>query len=145
MLTAKEEKFSVNVFKGMTLTDAYKDAYDSDNMSDKTINEKASLLAKKDKIRTRIEELRKEANSEAIMTAIERKKWLTDVIKDKQQEDVYFKGEDGVETKIGTKTADLNTKMKAMDILNKMDGEYIEKLKIGNDDDKPFEVNIKVI
>lgn len=146
MLTAKEENFCVNIaIKNMTYTDAYKQAYDSENMTDKTINEKASILAKKDKIRTRIEELRKEANSEAILSAIERKKWLSDVITNNQQEDVYFKGEDGLETKIGTKNADLNTKMKAMDILNKMDGEYIEKLKLSNDEEKPFEISIKVI
>lgn len=145
MLTAKEEKFSLNVFSGMTLTDAYKDAYDSENMSDKTINEKASLLAKKDKIRTRIQELRNQANSEAIMSAIERKKWLTNVINNKEQEDIYIKGNDGLETKVGSKNADLNTKIKAMDILNKMDGEYIEKLKLASDDDKPFEIKVTVV
>lgn len=146
MLTAKEENFCVNVaIKNMTQTDAYKNSYNAENMSDKVICNKASLLMQKGDIRVRIEQLRKEANSEAILSAIERKKWLSDVITNQQQEDIYFKGEDGVETKIGSKNADLNTKMKAMDILNKMDGEYIEKLKLGNDDDKPFEINIKVI
>jgi len=132
MLTAKEEKFSVNVFSGMTLTDAYKDAYDAENMKDETIYVKASNLIKKDKIRIRVQELREKANNEAIMSAIDRKKWLTKVIKGDIKENEI-------------KEADISTKIKAIDTLNKMDGEYIEKLKLSSDDDKPFEVNIKVV
>lgn len=107
MLTAKEEKFCINVFSGMTYTDAYRDAYDSDNMSDKTINEKASLMAKKDKIRTRIQQLRSEANSDKILSAIRRKEILTDIVLNRDNDD---------------------SRMKAIDILNKMDGEYITKI-----------------
>lgn len=106
MLTAKEEKFSVNVFSGMTLTDAYKDAYNTDNMTDKTANEKASLLAKKDKIRSRIQQLRDEANNSKIVSAIKRKEILSDIVLNENVSD----------------------KMKAIDILNKMDGEYITKI-----------------
>lgn len=107
MLTAKEEKFCINVFSGMTYTDAYRDAYDSENMSDKTINEKASLMAKKDKIRTRIQQLRSEANSDKILSAIQRKEILTDIVLNRDNDD---------------------SRMKAIDILNKMDGEYITKI-----------------
>lgn len=107
MLTAKEEKFCINVFSGMTYTDAYRDAYDSENMSDKTINEKASLMAKKDKIRTRIQQLRSEANSDKILSAIRRKEILTDIVLNRDNDD---------------------SRMKAIDILNKMDGEYITKI-----------------
>ena len=35
MLTAKEEKFCLNVASGMTLTDAYKNSYNAENMLDK--------------------------------------------------------------------------------------------------------------
>ena len=58
------------------------------------------------------------------MSAIERKKWLTDVVKDIQREECMVKMPDGEEMVIGSKNADLNTKLKAIDILNKMDGEY---------------------
>lgn len=108
MLTAKEDKFCNSVASGMTLTDAYKNSYNAENMTDKTINEKACLLSKKDKIRARIEELRDKASDEAIMTAIERKKWLTQQIED-----------------LGNNLGD---RLKAIDILNKMSGEYITKV-----------------
>lgn len=143
-LNVKQEKFIQNIVKGMSQRQAYKDAYQV-NYSEKSIDEKACTLFNSEKVQERYKELMKATEDKAIMTAIERKKWLTDVINNNQQEDIYFKGDDGVETKIGSKNADLNTKMKAMDILNKMDGEYIEKLKLSNDEDKPFEISIKVI
>lgn len=109
MLTAKEESFCNDVASGMTLTDAYKDSYNAENMSDKTINEKASLLAKKDKVRTRIDELREKASNKTIMNTIQRKEWLTKLI---------------VQDEKASKT----DKLKALDILNKMDGEYVTKI-----------------
>ena len=109
MLTAKEESFCNDVASGMTLTDAYKDSYNAENMSDKTINEKASLLAKKDKVRTRIDELREKASNKTIMKTIQRKEWLTKLIMQDEK-------------------ASKTDKLKALDILNKMDGEYVTKI-----------------
>lgn len=109
MLTAKEESFCNDVASGMTLTDAYKDSYNAENMSDKTINEKASLLAKKDKVRTRIDELREKASNKTIMNTIQRKEWLTKLIMQDEK-------------------ASKTDKLKALDILNKMDGEYVTKI-----------------
>jgi phage terminase small subunit len=109
MLTAKEESFCNDVASGMTLTDAYKDSYNAENMSDKTINEKASLLAKKDKVRTRIDELREKASNKTIMNTIQRKEWLTNLIMQDEK-------------------ASKTDKLKALDILNKMDGEYVTKI-----------------
>lgn len=57
-LTDKQEKFSVCVSKGDNLSDAYRKSYDIKNMSDKTINEKASLMMNNDKVRARVNELR---------------------------------------------------------------------------------------
>lgn len=110
MLTDKQEKFCINVASGMTLCDAYKNSYDAENMQDNTIYNKASDLSKKGEIRERIEQLRKEARTDTIMTAIQRKQFLTDMImKDTE--------------------ANRTDKLKALDILNKMDGEYVEKIK----------------
>lgn len=108
MLTAKEEKFCNNVASGMTLTDAYKDSYDTENMTDKSINELACRLAKKVKIRSRIEDLREKAQNKAIMSAVKRKEWLTQQIEDLSN--------------------NLGDRLKAIDILNKMSGEYITKV-----------------
>ena len=141
MLNAKQEKFINNIVSGMSQRQAYKDAYQV-NYSDEAIDSKASTLFNSEKVQIRYKELIEKAQDKAIMSAIERKKWLTEVIQNIQCEDVYFKTEDGLETKVGSKNADLNTKMKAMDMLNKMDGEYITKVDAEVDSD--INVTIKV-
>jgi hypothetical protein len=77
-------------------------------MSDKTINEKASLLAGQDKIRARVKELREQVVSPKIISAQKRKEWLTEVIEDPN--------------------IDINARLKASDQLNRMEGEYITKV-----------------
>ena len=123
MLNVKQEKFINNIVSGMSQRQAYKDAYQV-NYDEDAIDNNASKLFNKDEVQARYKELIEKAQDKAIMSAIERKKWLTEVIQNIQCEDIYFKTEDGLETKVGSKNADLNTKMKAMDMLNKMDGEY---------------------
>lgn len=109
MLTAKQEKFVQNiVFEEMTQADAYRSAYNAEKMTDKTINEKASILANKDNIRARMAELRGEMTTPKVMTAQKRLEWLTNVV----QSD---------ETSVGDK-------LKAVDLMNKMQGEYVQKV-----------------
>lgn len=109
MLTAKEEGFCRDVaLKGMTLTDAYKNNYDTKNMTDKSINELASRLANKVKIRSRIKELRSKAESKDIKSSIDRQIWLTE--------------------QIDNETINITDRLKAVDILNKMTGEYTTKI-----------------
>ena len=103
----------------MSQRQAYKDAYNAENMADETIDAEACKLFNDHKVATRYRELMEELKDKAIMTATERMIWLSEVIKDIQTEKVVI---DGVE--VGNKNADLSTKMKAMDILNKMSGEY---------------------
>lgn len=127
MLTAKQEKFAQGVaLEDMTYTEAYKSAYDTQNMSDKTVNEKACLLAKNDKIRARIEELRAEAMSDKIMSARERLEWLTRVIKEQEMETKAVLVE-GSAVEVQTKPT-LDHRLKAMDQMNKMTGEYTQKV-----------------
>lgn len=124
MLTPKQEKYVQNLIKGMSQRQAYRDAYPDDKSSDETIDKNACKLFHDSKIISRYKELLDKTQEQTIMTAIERKKWLTEVIKDIQREECNVKTPDGEEIQVGLKNADLNTKMKAMDILNKMDGEY---------------------
>ena len=56
-LTPKQEAFAKAVAGGMSQSDAYRSAYSAGNMSDKTINEKASVELAKDKVRARVNEL----------------------------------------------------------------------------------------
>ena len=63
-------------------------------------------------IKKYIEELQEKAKGNRIMTAIERREFLTSMIKDR---------------------------LKALDILNKMDGEYTQKVEVnGNINSNPF-------
>jgi phage terminase small subunit len=108
MLTAKQEAFVQNIIKGMSQADAYRSAYSTKNMADKTIHENASRLANDSKVRARLDELRGQISTENIMTAQKRLEWLTELI---------TSGEES--------TSD---KLKAIDIMNKMTGEYVQKV-----------------
>jgi len=123
VLNARQEKFINNIVKGMTQREAYKDAYNA-SYDNNAIDNKASKLFNRYEVKTRYQELLNEAKDKSIMSSIERKKWLTDVINNIEREEVNVKNENGEEIYVASKNADLNTKLKAIDILNKMDGEY---------------------
>ena len=108
MLTPKQETFVQNIIKGMSQADAYRSAYSAKRMSDKTIHETASRLMADPKISTRVKELRDKLSKETIMSAQKRLEWLTEAI---NREDIA-----------------INDKLKAIDIMNKMQGEYTQKV-----------------
>lgn len=118
---ARHEKFAQELAKGvLSQRKAYRVAFPrSVNWKDETVDSKASALAKSDKVLARIKELQEEAASKAVMTATQRKEWLTNLIQN-----------DGETTQ---------NKLKAVDLLNKMDGEYIEKVQLGGNVNNPFE------
>jgi phage terminase small subunit len=106
MLTAKQEKFVQCIIEGMSQADAYRSAYSAKRMSDKTIHEAASRLMNDSKIVARVKELRDKISNEKIMSATRRAEKLTE-----------FATAD-----------DPNIAMKAIDLLNKMTGEYVQKV-----------------
>ncbi len=63
MLTSKQEKFVQELIKGKSQREAYQAAYDATNMKAATIDSKACLLFKQDKIRARYDELNMSAIS----------------------------------------------------------------------------------
>ena len=108
MLTPKQEKFCQGIVDGKSQVEAYKDAYNTAKMADKTVYETASRLMRDRNISARIEELRGKIEDSMIMSAKERARWLTDAI-----------------NQLGVSMPD---KLKALDILNKMTGEYVQKV-----------------
>lgn len=108
MLTQKQEAFAQNIVAGMNQADAYRSAYPNQRMSDKTIWESACRLSKNHKVIARIAELRDQLAKPTIMTAQERLEWLSELIKS----DAETTGD----------------KLKAADIMNKMQGEYIQRV-----------------
>lgn len=61
-------------------------------------------------IKKYIKELQEKAKTSRIMTAVERREFLTEIIKNGNEK--------------------VQDRLKALDILNKMDGEYIEKMQL---------------
>ena len=122
MLTPKQETFVQKIIEGMSQADAYRSAYSCKNMSDNAIYVNASKLAADAKVALRIKELRDELAKPSIMTAQERLEWLTERIADA-----------GV---------DINAKLKAIDIMNKMQGEYVQKVEA--DVKSEFTINIEL-
>ena len=124
MLNAKQERFIQNIVKGMSQREAYKEAYNA-KYKDEAIDNKASALFNKGEVQVRYKELIEQLEDKSIMSAKERMKWLTDVINGDILEDVPLMTdikEDKANTiKCPTK---IDTKLKALDTLNKMSGEY---------------------
>lgn len=108
MLTPKQEKFVQCIIEGMSQADAYRSAYSAKNMSDNSIYVNASKLMADTKVAQRVQELRDQLAKPTIMSAQERLEWLTELIK--SDEEV---------------TPD---KLKAIDIMNRMQGEYVQKI-----------------
>jgi phage terminase small subunit len=108
MLTAKQEAFVQKIIEGYSQADAYRSAYSCKNMSDNSIYVNASKLVADAKVALRLKELREQLAKPSIMSAQERLEWLTQVIKDE-----------------GESMAD---RLKASDQMNKMQGEYVQKV-----------------
>ena len=108
MLTEKQEKFVQNIIAGMSQADAYRSAYSCKNMSNNAVYVNASKLMADTKITLRVQELRDQMEDEAVMTAKERLKWLTGIIRSEREK--------------------TDAKLKAVDIMNKMQGEYVTKV-----------------
>ena len=63
-LTPKQEKFVQGLFAGLSQREAYKQAYNAVKMKDKSIDEKACVLAKEVKISSRLKALQDEVIEE---------------------------------------------------------------------------------
>lgn len=65
-LTAKQEAFAQGIANGLGQADAYRAAYDAEDMKDETIYPHASRLMKNDKVSTRIAELRSQVQEKQL-------------------------------------------------------------------------------
>ena len=129
-LTTKQELFIQGLIKGYSQREAYKMAYETDNMKNETIDSKASILFKTEKIRARYEELIKEYKENALWNrskAEEKLLWLLD----KSQESIQ---------ETGLKQANSNTMLNVIKELNTLTDLYPKKLKEENNlEDKQAE------
>jgi len=110
------------VKNGNNGTRAYMKAYP--DCTEETARINASRLLTNANVKEYIKELQNEVRKETIMSAKERMEWLTKVITGEIDEKIY-----------------MSDKLKSMDILNKMDGNYVTKLE-GNIGITSIEVDI---
>ena len=105
-LNARQKSFCEFYVASGNATDAATKAGYSETYSKTRTN----VLLQNVEICRYIEEIQEKAKSSRIMTAIERREFLTSMIKDGAVKDT--------------------DRLKALDILNKMDGEYTQKLEV---------------
>lgn len=119
---ARYEKFVQSLIAGMSQRKAYRAAFkQSSRWKDSTVDSKASDLLKNGdsgKVLERYNELQEQAQDEAIMTRKERMVTLSEIARS------------------GEKESDM---IKAIDTLNKMDGDYTSKVELsGSVKTNPF-------
>ncbi len=124
MLTVKQEMFVQNLIKGMSQREAYKKAYNA-KYKNEAIDNKASALFNKGEVQVRYKELINQLEDDSIMSAKERMIWLSKIVKGEVLEDIPVMT-DIKEEKVNTIKCPtkVETKLKALDTLNKMSGEY---------------------
>lgn len=140
VISNQQRKFCEEYVKnGNVATKAYLIAYKSCK-TEKTAGVNASRLLGNARIQEYIKELQDELKKKAIMSAEERMIWLSKVVNGDIKHTSYDANGNSYENE-----AYISDKMKAIDIMNKMDGEYINKVELSNNQEKPFEVKITVV
>jgi phage terminase small subunit len=115
----RHERFAQEIVMGTSQRKAYRAAFPSSvKWKDETVDAKASALAKSDKVLIRVKELQEEATSKAVKTATQRKEWLSCVMDDECE--------------------DMQHRLKACDMLNRMEGEYTDKVQVNGKINNPM-------
>ena len=116
---ARHEKFVQCLISGMSQRLSYRESFPkAKRWKDNTVDSRASELIKASEVLGRYKELQEEAQDAAIMTRKERMVTLSEIAKNAEKE------------------ADM---IKAIDTLNKMDGDYTSKLELsGSVKTNPF-------
>ena len=118
-LTTKQEIFVQRLIEGYSQREAYKFAYNAENMKDETIDARASKLLKEYKVSTRYDELMEEHKKQALWSrakAEEKLMWLLD----KSQEDIEYRG---------LKQANSSSMLNVIKELNTLTDLYPKKIK----------------
>ena len=134
-LTPKQEKFCREFIKCGNASEAYRKAYNAENMKPETINRKASELLDNGKITARVQELDKEKKNEAIADAQEIQETLTRLLRGQEKEECVVVENIHVgcsEARIVNKQVSPKDRIKAGETLAKMRGYFDLKLRIEN-------------
>lgn len=129
MLTHRQEKFVQNLLKGMSQKEAYKKAgYSTKNAKSKSIDELASRLFSNPKVKERYKELARKVENKTILQAQELQQILSNIItRVENEKEVVFQDGEIIEIE---KPARVDTLIKAIQELNKMQGNNLEKVEV---------------
>jgi len=120
-LTGKQEAFAqAYVLNGGNATKAYRDSYSSSGMTEGTLWNEASRTLANPEVTHRIEELRLPVIKESIASIEQRKEFFLTRVIHGEELDIGQFGQ-----KVKPKLA---TKLRAVDLLNQMEGVYITKV-----------------
>lgn len=140
MLTEKQERFVQGIIEGKSQAEAYRSAYNCEKMSDNAIYREASLLIDAPKVAQRIKEIREQMMKPTIMSAQERLELLTRIARGEEPErEAHMVNGEVVEVEV---PASLKERRAAIDIINKMQGEYVTKVEANVDTD--VHINIEL-
>ena len=129
-LTTKQEIFVQRLIEGYSQREAYKFAYDCENMKDETIDTRASRLLKECKVSARYEELKNELKQKMFYT-VEKANDDLNWIKLKAKEDIEAKG---------IRQANANTYLGAVKQQIELNGITIKEAKADIDNIIKFEI-----
>lgn len=131
-LTEKQRAFARYCFSGMSQREAYRKAFPNKKLKDASCDVQASRLLKNVKVQEYLEELRQQAQSDAVLTKRARMEWLSRVVTTAPN---AVDGESDLcqemtTSEFGVKCR-MPDKLRAVQELNKMDGAYTpEEVKV---------------
>ena len=131
-LTEKQRAFARYCFSGMSQREAYRKAFSNKKLKDASCDVQASRLLKNVKVQEYLEELRRQAQSDAVLTKRARMEWLSRVVTTAPN---AVDGESDLcqemtTSEFGVKCR-MPDKLRAVQELNKMDGAYTpEEVKV---------------
>ena len=131
-LTEKQRAFARYCFSGMSQREAYRKAFPNKKLKDASCDVQASRLLKNVKVQEYLEELRQQAQSDAVLTKRARMEWLSRVVTTAPN---AVDGESDLcqemtTCEFGVKCR-MPDKLRAVQELNKMDGAYTpEEVKV---------------
>ena len=131
-LTEKQRAFARYCFSGMSQREAYRKAFPNKKLKDASCDVQASRLLKNVKVQEYLEELRQQAQSDAVLTKRARMEWLSRVVTTAPN---AVDGESDLCQEMTTSEFDVKCRMpdklRAVQELNKMDGAYTpEEVKV---------------
>lgn len=116
---ANHEAYARNIAQGMRQKDAYIAAYPkAETWKDCTVYSRSSEMSRRPDIIQRVSELRQEGTSAVVLSIAQRKEWLTELIMNADESTM--------------------NRLKAVDILNKMDSAYVENVNVNGTINNPL-------